>query len=417
MTNGAKASPAQRASESTARDRPEPSVRAGAAVYMQELTVRFEYPVYFTDDVFDPANPTLAEAISRLEPGRRHRVFVVLDSGLATATPTLAAAIYRYAAAHRTAIDLTAPPETVIGGESCKNDPQLPCHLRRRLHALGIDRHAFVAVVGGGAVQDMAGFAAATTHRGVRIIRLPTTVLSQNDGGTGVKNGLNAFGTKNFVGTFAPPFAVINDIRFIDTLERRDRIAGMAEAVKVALIRDAAFFGWLVDNATPLAVFQRSAMTHMIRRSAELHLRHIAASGDPFEWGTARPLDFGHWAAHKLETLSGYSLRHGEGVAIGIALDSRYSVEMGLLDAQSLEVICGLLERLGLRLWHESLDLTDTSGRPQVLQGLAEFREHLGGALTIPLLTGIGRSIDWKEIDPDRLLRAIAWLRARDETR
>jgi 3-dehydroquinate synthase len=373
--------------------------------------------VYFTDDVLDPANPTLAEVISRAERTRRHRVFVVLDSGVAAATPTFGAAMCRYADAHGKVIDLTAPPENVTGGESCKNDPELLYHLRGRLHELGIDRHSFVAIVGGGAVQDMAGFAAATTHRGVRVIRLPTTVLSQNDGGTGVKNGFNAFGTKNFVGAFAPPFAVINDRRFIDTLEHRDRVAGMAEAVKVALIRDAAFFDWLIDHAEQLARFQETAMTYMIRRSAELHLRHIAVSGDPFEWGTARPLDFGHWAAHKLETLSGYSLRHGEAVAIGIALDSRYSVEAGLLGEQQLEVICGLLERLGLHLWHESMDLTDATGRPQVLRGLAEFREHLGGALTIPLLTDIGCSIDSEEVDTDRLLQAIDWLRARDKTR
>lgn len=158
-------------------------------------------------------------------------------------------------------------------------------------------------------------------------------------------------------------------------------------------------------------------MRYMIRRSAELHLSHIALSGDPFEWGRARPLDFGHWAAHKLETLSRYSLRHGEAVAIGIALDSRYSVEMGLLEEEPLETICRLLEQFGLRLWNDSLALTDAVGQPKVFEGLAEFRQHLGGALTIPLLTGIGCAVDSEDVDTNRMARAINWLRARDEKR
>jgi 3-dehydroquinate synthase len=386
-------------------------------VHVQEFTVSYRYPVYFTADALDPDNSTLADAVSRAEPDRRHRLFVVVDEGVARAWPNLCAGFGRYADAHSGLLDLAAPPEIVAGGERAKNDPAVIQRLHARLHELRIDRHSFVAVVGGGAIQDAAGYAAATAHRGVRIVRLPTTVLSQGDGGVGVKNGVNAFGTKNFIGTFAPPFAVVNDVRFIESLPRRDRIAGIAEAVKVSLIRDARFFDWLVDNATSLAALDRTAMAEMIRRSAELHLRHIATSGDPFERGSARPLDFGHWAAHKLETLSAYRLGHGEAVAIGMLLDARYSVESGLMDARSLEAISALLDRLGLPQWDDVLDLRGADGSPRVLEGLAEFREHLGGELTITLLEGIGRGVDAHVIDTGRVARAVEWLRERQARR
>ncbi len=130
-------------------------------------------------------------------------------------------------------------PEVVPGGEHVKNDPALVTRLQQRLVELGIDRHAFVVGIGGGAFLDLIGYVAATTHRGIRHIRVPTTVLAQNDSGVGVKNGVNAFGMKNLLGSFAPPFAVLNDADFLRTLHPRDKIAGIAEAVKVALIRDA----------------------------------------------------------------------------------------------------------------------------------------------------------------------------------
>ena len=224
-----------------------------------------------------------------------------------------------------------APPVSVLGGEAVKNDPQIIARLHALFHAHHLDRHSFALVLGGGAVQDAVGFAAATAHRGIRVVRVPTTVLSQNDSGVGVKNGVNLFGSKNFVGTFAPPFAVINDARFLVRLPPRDRVAGLAEAVKVALIRDVAFFESMERAADALATFDLDATEEVVRRCAALHLGHIATGGDPFELCSARPLDFGHWAAHKLESMTAHELRHGEAVAIGIVLDSRYAFEAGLL--------------------------------------------------------------------------------------
>lgn len=384
------------------------------APYLQRFTVPFEYPVFFTEDAFAPANPALEDALCRREPSRRHRALVLLDEGLAVAVPSLSARIVDYADARSARIELAAAPVVVPGGEAAKNDPAAPARLQKLFREVGLDRHSFVVIVGGGAFLDLAGYAAATSHRGLRVVRLPSTVLSQNDSGVGVKNGVNAFGAKNFLGTFAPPFAVVNDLQLLDSLPARDRVAGIAEAVKVALIRDAAFFGWLEGNAAGLRSFERRATGGMIRRGAELHLAHIATGGDPFESGTARPLDFGHWAAHTLEIATAHRLRHGEAVAIGIALDTRYSVETGLLAAEEGERVFALLAAIGLPLWDEALgEKRGEDGTLAVLAGLAEFREHLGGALTVPMLGAIGRSVDVDRIDAATVGRCVEWLRAR----
>jgi 3-dehydroquinate synthase len=383
----------------------------------QRVQVSFEYPVVFTRHAFAPENTALLETICRLEPNRRHRVLVLIDSGVDNAWPDLRADIGRYADRYQDHIELVAEPDVIPGGEEVKGTPVVLSSLQAQFHALHMDRHSIVLIVGGGAVLDAAGFAAATTHRGLRVVRMPTTVLSQNDSGVGVKNGINAFGAKNFLGSFAPPFAVVNDIEFLSTLSPRDRTSGMAEAIKVALIRDRAFFDWMVEHSSALAAYDEEAMATMIRRSAELHLRHIATSGDAFETGNTRPLDFGHWAAHKLETMTSHALRHGEAVAIGMALDARYSVEVGLLGKEAFAAITGLLDALGLPFFSGALLEDGSDGQRLVLDGLREFREHLGGDLTITLLAGIGQGVEVREIHEEAMLRAIRWLKAREAER
>ena len=382
-------------------------------VQHQRFTVQYDYPVYFTEGLFRSGNGAFCEALSRKEHEKRHRFAVFVDENVAAARPRLLTDIVAYAEHNRQTLELVAPPETVPGGEAVKNDPQLVERLQRRLLTLGIDRHSFVVAIGGGAVLDLIGFVAATTHRGVRHVRVPTTVLAQNDSGVGVKNGVNAFQIKNFVGTFAPPFAVLNDIEFLHALEPRDKIAGMAEAVKVALIRDAEFFAWLEAHSDDLVAFRPQAVAYMIRRCAELHMHQIAHGGDPFESGSARPLDYGHWAAHKLEVLTHNALRHGEAVAIGLALDSRYSVLVGMLAPGNEVRICALLEKLGFALWDPMLDEHDGDGRLAVLAGLRDFREHLGGELTITLLRGIGVGDEVHEMHEGEIRAAIAWLKQR----
>jgi 3-dehydroquinate synthase len=237
--------------------------------------------------------------------------------------------------------------------------------------------------------------------------------LSQDDSAVGVKNGINGFGTKNYFGTFAPPLAVLNDFAFLDTLEDRDWRSGVAEAVKAALIRDAAFFDHLEAVAPRIVARDRAAMQDVVRRSAALHLTHIAHGGDPFELGSSRPLDFGHWAAHRLEHLTGHRLRHGEAVAIGVALDSTYACLSGWLPVQEWQRIVDVLLALKLELFVPELaahlDMPDHAR--SVLRGLAEFREHLGGQLTIMLLKSIGSGFDVHEVQTEVMIRSIEVLR------
>jgi 3-dehydroquinate synthase len=378
----------------------------------QSFSVPFEYDVIFTRDAFDPQNRTVVDALSQRQPARRHKVLAVFDEGFAAAWPETAGQLRDYFQRHAQHLALVADPVTILGGEAAKNDPGLVNRLHALFHQHHMDRHSFVLIVGGGGVQDAAGYAAATAHRGIRTVRMPTTVLGQNDSGVGVKNGVNLFGSKNFVGSFAPPFAVVNDASFLTRLPRRDRVAGLAEAIKVALIRDATFFQSIEQNAGALAALDLDATEDVVRRCAALHLHHIATGGDPFELGSARPLDFGHWAAHKLESMTSHELRHGEAVALGIVLDSRYAFEAGLLGEDDCARVHALMGRLGLPRWHDALAIRAGGGRLAVLDGLDDFREHLGGDLTVTLLRGIGRAVEVHEMDPARVEKAIAWMRA-----
>lgn len=370
------------------------------------FSVPFEFPLHFTEGVFDHRNRLLADIVARLEPSRRHRILFVIDERVASTNPDLQDAILGYASAHADRIELTGPPVIVPGGETVKNTISHALEVLRSINDAGLDRQSFVAVVGGGAVLDMVSFAAAIAHRGIRVLRFPTTVLAQADSGVGVKNSINLFGKKNFIGTFVPPFAVINDFEFLDTLESRDRIAGIVEAVKVALLKDEALFEDIAANAARVSA-DKTILRRVIERSAELHLQHICGNGDPFELGSARPLDFGHWAAHKLESMTHHRLRHGEAVAIGIALDLSYSVRKGYLDRASATRILNVLETIGFQLWDDALHQREADGRHTLIAGLREFREHLGGELHITLLRGIGRSFEVTEMDDALILESI----------
>ncbi|GAG25533.1 unnamed protein product, partial [marine sediment metagenome] len=257
------------------------------------------------------------------------------------------------------------------------------------------------------AFLDLVGFAASTAHRGIRHIRVPTTTLSQGDGGVGVKNGVNYFGKKNWVGTFTIPFAIINDLNFIRTLADGAKRDGIIEGIKVALIRDRGFFEDIEKNAAALASLDEDALEMVILRSAEQHVDHIATAGDPFELGSARPLDFGHWVAHKLEQISGFSIGHGEAVAIGMAVDLLYSVRKGILAEETCERVLALIEGVGFALYADELLRRDDAGQWAILRGLEEFREHLGGELTVTLVPAIGEKLEVHEMDVQLVLEAL----------
>ncbi len=371
----------------------------------QQIQVSFSYPVHFTRDLFACHNPLLKDIVGGGDPDAPKKLLAVVDKGLYEHHPGLLADLENYCRKYFKICQLTATPMVVAGGEDIKNDPGALTRLHRAVNTAGLCRHSYIMVVGGGAVIDLVGLAAATAHRGIRLIRVPTTVMAQADASIGVKNGINAFGKKNFLGTFAPPYAVINDCHFLTTLEQRDWLSGVAEAVKVALIKDAAFFAFLEKHAPALVDRDLDFMVQVIYRCAALHLHHIATYGDPFEAGSSRPLDFGHWSGHKLEQLSGFALRHGEAVAIGMALDATYSCLAGMLSRTDCERIIDCLEKLNLPIYTPELE------EAELLDGLQEFREHLGGRLTVMLLTGIGQGREVHALDADLIRAGIELLR------
>ena len=381
------------------------------------IQISFQQRIYFTRDVFELSNLMLKEVLMNGETGQLPKALVLLDESLHVAQPALARKVIAYFARFVDDLKLVCPPIVLEGGERVKNSYFHVSEIQSHIDRYHIDRHSYLLAIGGGALLDVVGLAAATAHRGVRHIRIPTTTLSQDDSGVGVKNGINAFGKKNFIGTFSVPFAVINDFQMLASLPPRDKRAGYIEAVKVACIRDPAFFEAIEQDAIKLRDFVPAAMERLIYRCAELHVNHIATSGDPFEFGSARPLDFGHWAAHKLEQLSEYNIRHGEAVAVGIALDVIYSRRLGFLDAAGAERVLRLIEALGFDLFANELLNVDSNGDFLILKGLEEFREHLGGQLTITLLKEIGKGFEVHEMNEATVFDSIQELQTRNNER
>lgn len=374
------------------------------------IQIPYHLRVYFTQSAFDVGNPLFRDLACSRESGNRRKALFYVDEAVAAANPDLATQISAYFDHYSEELRLMGV-EILPGGESLKNDNERLNRIYADIENRKICRHSYIVAIGGGALLDTVGFAAATAHRGIRHFRFPTTTLGQADAGVGVKNGVNFNRKKNFVGAFAPPFAVVNDFSFLKTLPEVHLRNGYIEAIKVALIRDASFFDWIEENVDALNAFEPEAMQSLIHRCAEHHVAHIATSGDPFEMGSVRPLDFGHWAAHKLEQLSEFALTHGEAVAIGIAIDTLYSQDMGYLSASSAERILALLQKLKFEIYSDHLERRNGSRFPYVLEGLEEFREHLGGLLTITLLKRIGSRFEVHEMDTDVVLRAMKRLK------
>ena len=355
----------------------------------------------FTQDVFGQDRQVLADLLEPSGTGPA-RVQFWMDHELAESSPGLPARIRSFVANFRGRLTSLGNIQYVPGGEAIKNDVHILEQMLKVMHAADLDRRSYLVVIGGGAVLDAVGFAAAIAHRGIRLVRLPTTTLSQADSGIGVKNAVNLFGKKNWIGTFATPWGVVNDETLLASLSDRDFICGFSEAVKVALLKDGKMFGKLCEEAPRIAARDRSAALPLIRQAAIWHLRHITQGGDPFEANEARPLDFGHWSAHKLEAMSGFELRHGEAVAIGLAIDAIYSSLVHGLPKEDARRVVRCLIQLGFQLDSPVLEDSGT-----LLGGLEEFRQHLGGRLTVTMLRGVGDPIDVHRVDRRKMLEAV----------
>lgn len=359
----------------------------------------------FTQDVFGSDFGVLSALIERSGPAPA-KVQIWVDGGL-RASQEGALAKLRDRLCLEPHIEVMDDVQYVPGGEDSKRDPQIVTSILTAFNSANLDRRSYVLVIGGGAVLDAVGFAAATAHRGLRLIRIPTTTLAQGDSGVGVKNAINFFEKKNWLGTFATPWAVINDVQILNSLPDRDFKCGFAEAVKVSLLKSAEQFENLVANALLICKRDPAKSQQALKHSVLLHLDHITRGGDPFEAEMARPLDFGHWSAHKLEPLSDYTLRHGEAVSIGVALDSLYSSRVHKLSRSDAHRIVACLAQIGLPTFHERL-----ADKSVLFDGLEEFRQHLGGELTITMIDHPGQPINVNSIDYSEMSAAIDELMA-----
>ncbi len=375
----------------------------------QSFQVNYSYPVYFSEGIFHLKNDVLKKCFENKYDFNTKILFVV-DTNFYSKNKNITNQIKEYFNYHLPEIKIIDHFIEIEGGEAAKNDSNIVNLILDKVHTCAIDRHSYICVMGGGSVIDVVGFAAAIAHRGIRLIRIPTTTLAQNDAAIGVKNSVNTYGKKNFTGTFAPPFAVINDFNFLKSLNDRDWRCGIAEAIKVALIKDLGFFYWIQKNTKLLFFRDMISMKSLIIRCADLHLKHIA-SGDAFEQGSARPLDFGHWAAHKLEYISNFKLKHGEAVAIGIALDSTYSYLNNYITKNDICDILDTIMKVGFNIYTLELLQKDADNNYIIINGLEEFREHLGGKLTITLLEKMGQGKEVNTIDKNLLLNSIEFLK------
>jgi 3-dehydroquinate synthase len=366
-----------------------------------DFAVPFKHRLRFTNDVLGADAATLVNLFEAAE-GQAARVQFWIDAAVAEAQPDLQHRIHALARKFKSRITLAGNIQLVPGGEDVKNDVHILEQMLKVINAHDLDRRSYVVAIGGGAMLDAVGFAAAIAHRGIRLVRLPTTTLAQADSGIGVKNAVNAFQKKNWIGTFAVPWGVVNDASLLATLGNRDFTCGFVEAVKVALLKDGAEFERICTTAKQIRNREMAVCLPVIRRSAELHLQHITRGGDPFEMLEARPLDFGHWSAHKLEVLTEFKLRHGEAVAIGVAIDTAYSALKLGLPEHRVEQVFRCLSDLGF-----TFDFPILRDTEQLFAGLEEFRQHLGGRLTVTMLENVQKPIDVHEIDHALMRRAI----------
>lgn len=398
---------------------------SGALLIDASFSVPYRHRVWFCDSIFDAAgddsdaqaSPVLSQCFFR-DPidvnGSGHqenepaKVQLWVDSDVMDYQNGLVNALTGWIET-QPGLEMTRPAESIAGGECCKNDTGQIQRLLAAVNDDRLDRRSYIVVIGGGAVLDVVGYVAAIAHRGIRLIRFPSTTLAQADSGVGVKNAVNLFDKKNWQGTFAVPWAVVNDYSLLETLPRGTFVSGFSEAVKVALLKSPESFDYLCRHADSIGRRQKSVAALAIKNSAAQHLQHITDGGDPFELLEARPLDFGHWSAHKIETISDYSVSHGDAVSIGLAVDVLYSVrELGFPQTDADRVI-DCLRSMGLPVWNSIL----ISHQDELMQGLEEFRQHLGGQLTVTMLSAVGRPINIHAIDHSAMAAAIETLRQR----
>jgi 3-dehydroquinate synthase len=318
----------------------------------------------------------LAALVRDLAARRPARAVVVSDSNVA---PLHARPLVRALRGRGLSADLVVFP----AGERHKTR-RTKAAIEDRLAALGADRDTTIVAVGGGVTCDLAGFVAATWHRGIPIVHAPTSLLAMVDAALGGKTGVNVPGGKNLVGSYHPPRGVYADPRTLGTLPRERFVEGLAEVVKTAVVADARLFGWLERRACALVARDPAAVEHAIVAAARAKVRLVAR--DERDRGPRLVLNFGHTVGHAIEAASGYTISHGRAVAIGLVAEARIAARRTGLAADDVARIERLLAALGL-----PRRLPSRIPVAAVLDATAADKKSRGGAPRCALPRGLGR--------------------------
>lgn len=271
---------------------------------------------------------------------------------------------------------------TIPGGEASKS-LETAARLYDGLAAARIGRKDIVITFGGGVVGDLGGFVAATWLRGVKFIQIPTTLEAAIDASVGGKTAVNHSSGKNLIGAFHQPIAVIAETAFLETLPPREYLAGLAESVKQAAVRDGTFFAWHEANATAILERAPDALIELIARNCEIKAEVVAK--DEREDSLRAILNHGHTLGHAIEHLLGYELRHGECVALGMLAENELATARGLLPRGAADRVRALIERLGLRT-----RLPRPLSTEDVLAACRMDKKARAGSIYFSLISAIG---------------------------
>jgi len=264
----------------------------------------------------------------------------------------------------------------------------------------GIERSTVLLALGGGVIGDITGFAAASALRGIDFIQVPTTLLSQVDSSVGGKTGINSRHGKNLIGAFHQPRLVIADTATLDTLPKREVLAGYAEVVKYGLIRLPDFFTWLENNGQRVVDGDSAARRHAVTTSCRAKADIVGV--DERESGDRALLNLGHTFGHALEAATGFgqTLLHGEGVSIGMALAFDLSVALGLCPAEDAQRARAHLASVGLPV--RPTDIPGVAWNvDELIRSMAKDKKVSDGRITFILANGIGKAFTRRDVDAD----------------
>jgi 3-dehydroquinate synthase len=293
---------------------------------------------------------------------------------------------------------LTVPP-----GEGSKAMTVL-ADLVDRILGLGIERGTLLVAFGGGVIGDLAGFAAAVTLRGIGFVQIPTTLLAQVDSAVGGKTGVNSAHGKNLIGAFHQPRLVLADTMLLDSLPRREWLAGYAEIAKYGALGDIAFFAWLEAEGRSVVDGAPGPLVHAVRRSCEMKAAIVGA--DEHEAATRALLNLGHTFGHALEAETGYgdALLHGEAVAIGMVMAFDLSVRLGLCPAADRDRLVRHLSVVGLPVCPDRGRRWD---RDALLGHMRRDKKMSDGRMTFVLVRGIGQAFVTRDVPAEAVATVI----------